>query len=43
MKQEDVAKTRDDTASDLTKTELLQVQKRARKWFEAHSVKANLQ
>jgi hypothetical protein len=36
MKQEDVAKLRDDAAAHLTPTLLLQTQERARKWSEDH-------
>jgi TPR repeat protein len=35
----DVSKIRDDTASHLTSTVLLQTQERARKWFEDHAAK----
>jgi len=40
---EKVAKRRDDAASYLTKTVLLQTQERARKWLEEHPAKANPQ
>jgi len=43
MKQEDVTTIRDSVASHLTPTVLLQTQERARKWFEEHPAKANLQ
>ena len=40
VKQEDVAKDRDEAASRLTPADLSRVQERARKWFEAHAKQA---
>jgi len=42
-KQPHLAENRDNAASHLTKTVLLQTQERARKWFEDHPVQANPQ
>jgi len=41
VKQEDVAKTRDEQASHLTKTELSQVQERVQRWVKDHAAKTN--
>jgi TPR repeat protein len=43
VKQEDAAKTRDEQASHLTKTELSQVQERVQKWVKDHAAKTNSQ
>ena len=43
MKQEDLAKARDEQASHLTKTELSQVQERVQKWVKDHAAKTNSQ
>ena len=43
VKQEDIAKTRDQQASLLTKTELSQAQARVQKWGKDHSAKTNSQ
>ncbi len=39
VKPEDVARDRDEAASNLTPADLLRVQERARKWFEDHPAK----
>jgi TPR repeat protein len=41
--QEAAAKNRDDAASHLSSTDLVQTQERTRKWFEDHPVQANQQ
>jgi hypothetical protein len=43
VKQEDVAKARDEQAVHLTKTELLQTQERVQKWVKDHAAKTNSQ
>ncbi len=43
IKQEDLAKARDEQASHLTKTELSQVQERVQKWVKDHAAKTNSQ
>ena len=43
VKQEDVAKARDEQASHLTKMELSQVQERVQKWYKDHAAKTNSQ
>jgi hypothetical protein len=43
VKQEDVAKMRDNAASHLTPADLSRVQERARKWFEDHPAKTPAQ
>lgn len=43
VKQEELAKYRDEAASHLSNTALLRTQERARKWFEDHTAKANPQ
>ena len=43
MKQEDLAKARDEQAFHLTKTELSQVQERVQKWVKDHAAKTNSQ
>jgi len=41
VKQEELAKARDEQASHLTKTELSQVQERVQKWVKDHAAKTN--
>ena len=43
MKQEDLAKARDEQAFHLTKAELSQVQERVQKWVKDHVAKTNSQ